>query len=152
VFLARLSPRGILSVSRWYFEDRPGEIYRIVSLASTALLRAGITDPRSHMIVVRNIRTEKASGQPEGVGTLLVSPSPFSAEDIARIETLCRDLRFDVVMSPRAAADATFERLAAGVDLEAFTTAFPINIAPPTDNSPFFFQMLRLRDLANLSL
>ena len=28
LFLDRLSPRGVLSVSRWYYADRPGEVYR----------------------------------------------------------------------------------------------------------------------------
>ncbi|HEV3486155.1 MAG TPA: hypothetical protein VG106_12155, partial [Vicinamibacterales bacterium] len=32
-FLEHLAPRGILSVSRWYFADRPGEVYRIAALA-----------------------------------------------------------------------------------------------------------------------
>jgi len=51
------------------------------------------------------------------------------------------------VLSPSFAADDTFARLASGGDLDAFTAGFPINIAAPTDNSPFFFNMLRLRDV-----
>ena len=34
-FLTHLSPRGLLSVSRWYYADRPGEVYRSAALAAT---------------------------------------------------------------------------------------------------------------------
>ena len=37
VFLEHLSDEGLLSVSRWYFRDRPGEMYRITTLAVEAL-------------------------------------------------------------------------------------------------------------------
>jgi len=152
IFLSRLSPRGILTVSRWYFEDRPGEVYRLVSLASTALRQAGVQNPRAHMLVVRNVRGSTGGGQPEGVGTLLVSPTPFGADDIARIETLAAERHFQIVLSPAVAADATFTALASGQNLDDLVRRFPINIAPPTDDSPFFFQMLRLRDLTHLQL
>jgi hypothetical protein len=38
LFLDRLTPRGILSVTRWYRLPAPVEVYRLVSLARTALL------------------------------------------------------------------------------------------------------------------
>ena len=38
-FLNRLTPRGVLSVSRWYYADRPGEVYRSAVLAMTTLQR-----------------------------------------------------------------------------------------------------------------
>ena len=34
-----------------------------------------------------------------------------------------------------------------GQDLAAFYEQFPVNIAPPTDDTPFFFHTLRLRDI-----
>ncbi len=37
-------------------------------------------------------------------------------------------------------------------DLQAFADAYPIDIGPPTDDSPFFFNMLRLRDIFNSRL
>jgi hypothetical protein len=86
------------------------------------------------------------------VGTLLVSRTPLAAADLATLEREAARLRFDVVLSPAAAADETFARRASGRDLEAFTAAYPINIAPPTDDSPFFFNMLRLGDVLNLDL
>jgi hypothetical protein len=51
-----------------------------------------------------------------------------------------------------SSADPELMTLAQTPDLAAFTRAYPINITAPTDDSPFFFQMLRLRDLADVAL
>jgi hypothetical protein len=151
LFLDRLTPRGVLSVSRWYYDPRPDEMYRVTSLAVTALAGRGVTRPAEHLIVVRHA-TGAADGRiaPLGVATLLVSPSPFSPADVDAAEELARRLRFEVVLSPRGAATATFAALAGGRNLPAVYAASPTNIAPPTDDSPFFFHMLRPRDLLGL--
>jgi hypothetical protein len=149
LFLEHLTDHGLLSVSRWFFDSRPGEVYRLTSLASAALTRRGIERPREHMMIIRSLRGSDFGDAPDGIGTLLLSPSPLSAEDVARLEAEAKRLQFEVVLSPTVAADETFARLASGKDLDAFTASYPINIAAPTDNSPFFFNMLRLRDLAH---
>lgn len=53
-------------------------------------------------------------------------------------------MQFEIVLSPRYAQDSTFEAIASGKDLDRFTARYPHNIAPPTDDSPFFFQTVRL--------
>ena len=152
IFLSRLSDTGVLSVSRWYSSDRPGEIYRLVALASASLADAGITNPAGHLLLVRNIRAARDRDQPESVGTLLTSRTPFTAADIERLRAVSRELNFEVVMSPDRIDDPVLKALTDGRDIDAYTRDFPINITPPTDNSPFFFQMLRLRDLADIGL
>jgi hypothetical protein len=152
LFLRRLTDHGLLSVSRWYFKDRPAEVYRIAALAVSALARRGIADPRSHIAIIRNVAISGKPDTPDGVGTLLVSPSPLSDADLDRIDAVSRDLGFDVVLSPRVAADDMFARIASGRDLEQLAASFPLNIAPPTDDSPFFFQMLRLRQIGHWEL
>jgi hypothetical protein len=152
LFLRHLEPGGVLSVSRWYFRDRPGEVYRMTALASAALTTLGVANPQAHMAIVRSTRGEPGAEGPDGIGTLLVSPTPFSPADLATLGATTDRLRFDIVLSPTHAADKTFAALASGRDLDAFTAAYPINIAPPTDDSPFFFNMLRLRDVLRLDL
>lgn len=149
LFLEHLTDRGLLSVSRWFFDSRPGEVYRLTSLASAALARRGIDRPREHMMIIRSLRGSDFGDAPDGIGTLLLSPAPLSAEDVARLEAEAKRLQFEVVLSPTFAKDDTFARLASGEGLDAFTNAYPINIAAPTDNSPFFFNMLRLRDMVH---
>jgi hypothetical protein len=152
LFLRNLNEGGVLSVSRWYFKSRPGEVYRMTALASAALGRLGVENPRAHMAIVRSIRGNDEAGGPDGIGTLLVSPQPLSGADLATLEANAHRLKFDIVLSPTEAEDGVFAHLASGRDLEAFTAAYPINIAAPRDDSPFFFNMLRLRDVLRIDL
>jgi SAM-dependent methyltransferase len=152
LLLDRLTPRGVLAVSRWYFRDRPDEMYRLTSLASAALMDRGVHEPRPHVVIARQIGRTGDRLAPVGVATMLVSPAPFAADDLDVVETITRKLGFDTVLTPRAALDPTFARLASGKDLEAFMAAFPVNIVAPTDDSPFFFHTLRLRNAFSLSM
>lgn len=146
LFLRKLTARGVLSFSRWYYQDRPGEAYRLTSLASTALLESGIRDPRQHIILVKSYVGQSPPGS-KGVATILVSRTPYAATILDKLEAVAREMEFEVVVSPRQAQDEVFERLASGHDLPGFAASFPIDISAPTDDRPFFFNFLRLRDL-----
>jgi hypothetical protein len=151
-FLGHLTPRGILAVSRWYFKDRPGEVYRMTSLAAAALKEHGVDDPRGHIFIVRNMGLNTEGGsQLDGVGTMLVSREPLSTTDVHTAARVADEMGFEVVLTPTATIDPTFEKLAAN-DPEPFLASYPLNITPPTDDNPFFFNMLRLRDMFNFSL
>ncbi|MBI3264312.1 MAG: hypothetical protein HYZ58_14340, partial [Acidobacteria bacterium] len=93
------------------------------------------------------VRPDEAAGGPDGIGTLLLSRRPFTDVELRTVEDVARRLRYEIVLSPVFAADRTFERIANGGALDEFFRSFPINIAPPTDDSPFFFQLLRLGDV-----
>lgn len=147
IFLDHLTPTGLLSVSRWYYRDRPGEMYRLTALASASLLGRGLTRPRDHLAIVRHRIRSEAGEAPDGIGTLLLSPVPLTREELATLDAVAGRLRFEVVLSPAVAPEPTFAALASGEDLDAFVAAFPLDIAPPTDDRPFFFQMLRLTDI-----
>lgn len=147
-FLDHLAPRGILSVSRWYYADRPGEVYRLATLASTVLMQRGVTRPGDHYAIVR-ARPAAAGNGPDGVGTMLLSRDPLSAQDLDALEAVASRLQFEIVQSPRHSADDTFAAIASGSRLADAIAAHPLNIAAPTDDTPFFFHMLRLRDVFN---
>ncbi len=144
-FLDHLAPRGILSVSRWYYAGRPGEVYRLATLASTTLMDMGVTRPGDHFAIVR-ARPGGADG-PDGIGTMLVSRDPLSAADLDALEAVAARLHFEIVQSPRHSADDTFAARADGSRVAAAVAAYPLNIGAPTDDRPFFFHMLRLRDV-----
>ncbi len=99
MFLDHLAPRGILSVSRWYYADRPGEVYRLATLASTTLMKMGIARPGDHYAIVRARPAGSVNG-PDGVGTMLVSRDPLSREDLDTLESVASRLQFEVVQSP----------------------------------------------------
>jgi len=151
-FLTHLTDEGMLSVSRWYYRDRPGEMYRTMTLAVEALKRLGVTNPRNHIVVVRNMRLANRPETPDGVGTLLVSRRPFIPRELDTVQAVATRLGFDVMFDAREASDQTFVTLASTSSTADFLAQYPINISPPSDDSPFFFNMLRLRQAFNLSL
>ena len=148
IFLRHLNQAGVLSVSRWYLEGQPGEMYRSLSLASAALQAIGVKNPRDHLLVVRSHPT--GVNDLVGLGTILVSPTPFTPAEIDRFEAATAKFKFEVVLSPRQAIEEPFVRLTSGQDPVAVAETFPMNVAPPTDASPFFFHMLRFRNLDDL--
>jgi SAM-dependent methyltransferase len=147
-FLTHLKPGGVLSVSRWYYPSQPGEALRITSLAREALVRIGVEEPRQHVLLVKARKASGLSGAlGNGVATILVSPAPFSQTDVALLEAQTNRLGFDFLLTPSAAADSAYERILDPRAAHAFGEAYPLDISAPTDDKPFFFQMLRVGDV-----
>jgi hypothetical protein len=141
VILRRLANDGIFTVSRWYDPGNLGEIGRLVSLAVASLLRSGVPDPSRHMAV--------ATGG--NLSTLLLSKEPFSERDIATLKKVTRDLRYDLVISPdEMPRDATLREIISARSEKALHSAIRhknLNFEPPTDENPYFFNMLRLQHI-----
>ncbi len=144
-FLDHLSPRGILTVSRWHFHRLPAEIHRLVALGTAALLESGISRPRDHMVLVRT----RAGADPNypstiGVGTLLIAREPFSDQDLAETRAVATRLGFEVALDPHTIIDRTLAALSAPDTLAGAIAASPLDISPPTDDRPFFFHTVPL--------
>ncbi len=155
LFLRRLTPSGVLSFSRWYVPDLPAEAYRLTSLAAASLRESGISDPRSHILLLRNLRPRDSVSGSSGHGmmgaaTILVGKLPFTDAELDKIEALAKQMQFDVVLSPRFALDQNFAALATGGSTSEISAALHLNISPPTDNNPFFFYMTPFRDSFSL--
>jgi len=146
LFLQRLNERGILSFSRWYLPGAPGEAYRLTALAAAALRASGVADPRSHILMVKNSRPHP-NGESLGAATILVAKNPFTPADVQRLEEVAGRMKFDVILTPHFAADPVFAALANGQDPVEAGAPLHLNLTAPTDDSPFFFYMTRLRDL-----
>jgi len=146
-FLSKLTPNGVLTCSRWYFQGSPYEIYRLIALARASLERSGITDIRRHIVVLRNMPTGPLALSAPLSATILVSPRPFSRRDLDIVERVAAARKFDVLLSPRETLDRTFVTITSTQNLAGFLRALPFNVTAPTDDSPFFFHMLRLRDV-----
>ncbi len=149
VFLRHLTSRGVLSVSRWYGPAFPYSMYRLVSMSNAALRKMGVREPRNHIIAVWNMPKVVSGNTAPTIGTLLVSRDPFSNKDLDRVNAVARKLNFQILLSPRYALNPTFASLASSSSLPSSLAALPINLAPPTDNQPFFFYWVRLRDVFN---
>lgn len=136
MFLRRLRPGGVFTVSRWFSRDRLDETTRVVSLAVATLLAEGVRSPREHIFLA-------ARGS---IATLVLSRDPFRADDVRRALDHC-DLRgFRQLLAPgRESAGGLIERIADARSPEALAAAVAhplLDLSPPTDERPFFFNMI----------
>ncbi|MBN1550850.1 hypothetical protein JW979_05260 [bacterium] len=152
IFLEHLNENGILTFSRYYFRDRPCSIYRLTSLATKALIELGVRNPRKHIMIVRQFSDERIKNVPDGIGTVLINRDPFSEKDLTIMKQIADTKQFDLVMTPELTIDSTFAIISSVKDRDQFINQYPLNIAAPTDDSPFFFHMLRLQDIFNREL
>jgi hypothetical protein len=133
LFLSRLSAAGVLSVSRW----STVETSRLVALAVAALLEQGSTEPRRHLALL-------SAG---AVSTLLIGRDPLSVEDVNALRTLSEEKGFSVNVAP--GVPSTAERLervlssTSRAELDRLTLLPALDFRPPTDDRPFFFNVIR---------
>jgi len=147
-YLKHLRPNGIVTFKRWYYHKFPDEIYRLTNLAVTALKKIGVDHPRNHILVVTP--GEFFPNEEWTTGTILISPDPFSDEDLKKVEDLSQKLPFHIKLSPHFAIDSTLSQIAEGKDLAKLYESFPCDISPSTDDKPFFFHRYRLGDVFKL--
>lgn len=137
VFLGSLAPGGILSVSRWFNPSDLSETNRLLSLGVAALIDRGIADPRSQVVLFGR----------GPIATLLVSATPFTETDRLTLERLAQAERFEPLVSPwHTGAIDRLERIAASRshgDLAVATADGLYDFSPPTDQRPYFFNILK---------
>jgi MFS family permease len=150
LLLSRLNDNGILTVTRFY-RSHPAELYRLVSMSADALEEAGVSDLRKHIMLLKCQQQERIADK-SGTGTLLVSKKPFTDADIKMTDSLCSTFDFERVLTPGNITDSVFANLTLpAAERKKYVKDFPIDISSPTDDKPFFFHLLKFRDLANVS-
>jgi hypothetical protein len=140
----RLSGRdGLLVITRW-LQDPPSESARTLAIAVEAL---GDRPAREHLVAFRSFQTV----------TILVKDSPFSAAETDRLLAEIDARRYDVVVAPTIPPGsvnryavlpepADYElalALTGATDRRAVWASSTLDIAPTTDDHPFFFQFFR---------
>lgn len=143
-YFQHLKEDGILTMSRWFFHGLPAETLRLSALGLEAWKKAGILHPEQHMMIVKKV-SWKTFG-PNGIATLLMKKQPFTAEEIQTLTGVCQQLGFELVYAPGSPRDPYFVQLTTTTDRSTFYRTFPLDISPPTDDKPFFFQMMRFTD------
>ena len=139
IFLDHLDGDGLLAVAR----GATFELGRLVALGREALRASGATEPERHMVLVTN-RYAQPPRSFGPMGLLLVRKTPFPAAEVERIRELAKGAHFNVELRPGWAQSRILAALATGRDMVDELAASPTNYDAPTDDQPFFFNMLRL--------
>jgi hypothetical protein len=140
LFFSRLSDEGIFTVARFFNPHDLSETGRVMSLATAVLLKNGIRDPANHLALV-------TSGP---VSSLVLSRRPFDATDLATLHGTADRLQYGLAFAPDHESYPLLSAIAHATsagDLARIVRDEPLNLTPPTDNNPYFFNMLRLRHL-----
>jgi len=139
LFLTRVAPDGVLTFSRWYDPTTPSETSRLLALAVGSLLQRGVASPQDHIALV-------AGGL---VATILVSPAPFTGDDVAKLQATVRANGLTTLLAPgQRPADPLLDKLLDARDLASLAEAgrpAGLDTSAPTDDRPFFFQLIAPR-------
>jgi hypothetical protein len=130
LYWRRLDEDGILSVSRWLMDRHLVEGMRILLLAQEALRREGVEDPRHHLAVVHA----------QAVMTLLLSKAPFTTSSIARLDAVCAERGFLRHWPPSPDTPRMSIIPALLLDGPGVVAGTGLDLSPPVDDRPFFFQ------------
>ena len=148
-FLDHLAPDGILTMSRWYYESQPAETLRLAALATASLMDEGVQNPRQHVMIIR--KQDSSEIGKYSVATILISKQPFTDAETDRMNEISKSMEFLPVLTPRYAERPEFEAVVTPGKYEELIRNYPLNIEAPTDDTPFFFHMLRATDLLKAS-
>ncbi len=151
LLLDRLTNGGILSFTKSYMRSSQAIFYRFISLAAAALRQRGIMDPQKHIILL-NLDTREYQRNPFNIVTILISPEPFSDQDLNRMEELANKMGLEIIISPRYSANPDFQKLASGNQTNITLNGLHINTEPPTDDKPTFEHLYRFRDVFNFNV
>jgi len=152
LYLQRLSPRGILSVTRW-IKTPARDTIKLFATAVEALEAEGVSDPGAHLLWIRSWNT----------ATVLVSRNPWTARQRAAAMRFCEERGFDLCYAPglppsranrftvlpRPVYYEAAQSLLSG-ERQRYYRRFLFHIRPATDNCPYFFRFFKWTALKQL--
>ena len=142
-YFEHLKPDGMIAITRWEFRQ-PREALRVVAVAMQALHDLGVTNPARNFIVASQGELDE-DGIPVAV---LAKKTAFTAAEVSAVQAHFDQYdELDPLYLPSEAANATdrnpFSDLIASNDPYAFAQNYAYNVAPVSDNAPFFFFTLK---------
>lgn len=141
LFFSRLDSAGVFTVSRWYSDENLGETGRIISLATKVLIDVGILEPAKHIILVTH----------NNIASLVISRNPYSEYELELINRAVCDLKFEFAIHPLFGSQNYLLNKIVSSDsdssLENSINSSNLNYSPPTDDNPYFFNMLKLNSV-----
>lgn len=147
-YLDRLSSQGMVAFLRaWGESGLRVDSMRGVAVAVESLLRRGVTDPGRHLL----ISAVKSPAFTRPMCLVLVARSPFSEAQIARAQAFLSERSFVPVWLPDGSVELAsvperfreiagiLHRAVRGPDRETFYREAAFDLAPSTDDNPFYF-------------
>ncbi|MGK9232962.1 hypothetical protein KXS07_15020 [Inquilinus limosus] len=151
-YLRHLAPGGVLAATRWV-RSPPRDAVKLFATAVLALEAMGVRTPGDRLAMIHGWDT----------ATLLIKNGSLTAADVAAIRAFAEARAFDVAWYPgMSAAEANrFTRLAEpslhevaaallGPARQRFLDDYGFDIAPATDDRPYFFRFVKWRLLPEL--
>jgi len=146
LYLDRLAPEGILSVSRW-IENPPRGSIKLLATAIDVLNAPDGWNAADSIVMIRSWQTM----------TILIKKGTFRKAEIEAVKSFCRIRLFDLCYCPGVRQEETnrfnlidpdYFYLAAKSILsgqgEQFYRDYPFDVRPATDDRPFFSHTFRL--------
>jgi hypothetical protein len=143
-YLDHLNPGGVLSVSRPTWSGN--EALRATVMALEALRERGVEAPERHVMVVRGTYTNPFNTF--GYATVLAKRDPFTPTEVARLRGIAEERADGVAYAPGGPFFGDWARLARAESPRAFCESQKLDLCPPTDDRPFFFNLRRIADMA----
>ncbi|HTW30846.1 MAG TPA: hypothetical protein VMD76_04155 [Candidatus Sulfotelmatobacter sp.] len=138
-YFDHLNPDGMIAITRWEFRQ-PREALRVVAVAMEALHRLGVGNPARNFIVASQGELNE-DGIPVVV---LAKKTAFTpAEEAAVKGHLEKYSALNSLYLPSQPGQNPFSDLIASNDPYSFARSYSYNVAPVTDNAPFFFFTLK---------
>jgi hypothetical protein len=134
-----LTDRGAVTFCRW---RRAPESTRLLLLAAGALEKRGVPPGETRQYLFYAVKRVW--------GTLIAKRTPFTPEELDRLEKAAAAAGFRVVLSPRTPGTHALEK---AVDAGAWSDLVreqEHDLSPPTDDRPFFFYFVKPSDLFRL--
>lgn len=151
-YLRHLRPHGLLAVTRW-LQLPPRDVLKLVATTIDALESLGVDQPEKHFILLRSWNT----------ATLLVSASELTPQQIDTTKVFSKQWSFDLDYFPSMSRDQAniynildqtyfFDGVHAllSPSRDTFIAQYKFNIAPATDNQPYFFHFLNWQTVQEL--
>ncbi len=151
-YLRRLAPGGCLAITRW-LKVPPRDSLKLGATAAAALARQGVAEPARQIALIRGWNTF----------TLLVKSGALSDAEVAAVRAFAAARAFDLAHLPGLSeheanrynllAGPYFHagaRALLGADARAFQRDYKYDVAPATDDRPYFFHFFKWRLLPEL--
>jgi spermidine synthase len=151
-YWTHLSEDGVVHFTRWQ-RDPPRETLRTLVLMVEVMKRHGITEPDRHIAVLLDPLGVRDGG--EKYASMIWSRRPFTEELLGRLQSwvderarLAPDLPVEPCWLPGQEPQDDHSRFLTAPDQDRFIAEYPFDIRPTTDDRPFFFNTVRVQDVA----